>query len=215
VLLINSNCTTGDVIFQKGLRYLEQSFKHRLKLWYVFSGTANDYAAYPDGFQGRLNKLVLKKKLKKELGDELTKAAFFLCGPNGLINMAAECLGSLAIPAGNIYKEYFAPLEKVSETITLPEQTMEVLFHHIEQTNLLEVKPRQTILEAALESRIPISYSCKNGTCGTCIAKVLEGKVHMVNNFALRQEHLSLGYVLLCQAYALDSTVTVETVCLS
>jgi ring-1,2-phenylacetyl-CoA epoxidase subunit PaaE len=116
--------------------------------------------------------------------------SFFLCGPYGLIEIAEETLSSLDIPTGNIYKEYFSPAETKTNTVTLTQQPMEVLFHHIEQTNLLDVEPGKTILESALENRIPVNYSCKNGTCGACVAKVLEGQVHMVSNFARRRNIL-------------------------
>ena len=212
VLLINSNRNVEDLIFRKSLHYLEHSFSHRLKIWYAFSGSDTDSSSFHHHLEGRLNKLVLKKLLKKELGEKINDTAFFLCGPNGLIEMAEETLTTLSIPAGNVYKEYFTATENEKTSIDLPGQTLEVLFHHVEQTNLLEVEPGKTILEAALEYRIPINYSCKNGTCGTCVAKVLEGRVHMTNNFALRQEHIDMGYVLLCQTHPLNNAVTVETV---
>lgn len=211
VLLIYTNRQQSDIIFSKSLQYLEKSYSHRLKIWYVFSGDEKDLSLFENHLEGRLSKLVLKKLLKKELNEQVTDTAYFICGPEGLIDLTDETLNSLGVTPGNIYKEYFNPTLKEDNSFIMPNETMEVLFHHIEQTNLLEVKPGQTILEAALENRIPVSYSCKNGTCGTCIAKVLEGEVHMANNFVLKPEHLDMNYVLLCQSYALNNEVTVET----
>lgn len=40
-----------------------------------------------------------------------------------------------------------------------------------------EVAPDQTILEAALAQRIGLPYGCRHGTCGSCTAQLLAGRV--------------------------------------
>jgi ferredoxin len=40
-----------------------------------------------------------------------------------------------------------------------------------------EVKSNEIILEAAINHGISIAYSCRNGTCRTCIFQILEGQV--------------------------------------
>jgi CDP-4-dehydro-6-deoxyglucose reductase, E3 len=54
-----------------------------------------------------------------------------------------------------------------------------------------------TLLDAALTQNYPLQYSCKKGTCGTCVATVLEGVV-MNEHGALIQS----GSVLTCSAHA-------------
>ncbi|MEY4523765.1 MAG: hypothetical protein RIR27_841, partial [Pseudomonadota bacterium] len=39
------------------------------------------------------------------------------------------------------------------------------------------VQQDETLLEAALQQGITLPYGCKNGACGSCKGKVLEGQV--------------------------------------
>ena len=61
-----------------------------------------------------------------------------------------------------------------------------------------------TLLDAALANRFALQYSCKKGTCGTCVADVLSGLVKNEHD-----EVVSSGTVLTCSAYAL-SDVTLK-----
>src|SRR5687767_13208931 len=40
----------------------------------------------------------------------------------------------------------------------------------------------ESILDAALRQGIMLSYGCKNGQCGTCKGKVLQGEYNTLNN---------------------------------
>ncbi len=39
------------------------------------------------------------------------------------------------------------------------------------------VRPSQTVLEAAIEAGINLPYGCRNGACGACKGKIISGKV--------------------------------------
>ncbi|GAB2675101.1 ferredoxin--NADP reductase [Flavihumibacter cheonanensis] len=211
ILLIYSNKTKQGTIFSQQLERLEAAHQDRLVIWHVITGEKAANQPQQKTIFERLNKLTLKKLLKNQIGTHLLQAAFYICGPIEFIRLADATLLSLQIPQRSIYMEYFNPTEMVNSSITLPESPLEVLLHHYEQTNLLDVIPGKTILEAALEDRIPLPYSCKNGTCGICTAKLLEGQVYMKNNFILSEDMVKDGFVLLCQSHPLDNQVTVDT----
>ena len=211
VILIHANRTKDDVIFKNSLAYMEQLFKHRFIIWNCFSGAADEKSHHAENvIKERLSKLLLKKLLKTLLADKLNQAAYFMCGPSGLLQMSGETLVSLNVQAGHVYKEYFKLPEEPAKKLMLPRKTLEVLLHHFDQTLLVQVKPRNTILEAALQDRMGVNYSCKAGTCGLCVAKLTSGEVHMANNFALPDAQVKQGYILLCQSHPLDNNVTVE-----
>jgi CDP-4-dehydro-6-deoxyglucose reductase len=64
-----------------------------------------------------------------------------------------------------------------------------------------EVEDDETILDAGLRNSIVFPYSCRGGTCGTCKARLVAGKVHYAHPpQALTEDELAAGYVLLCQA---------------
>ena len=68
----------------------------------------------------------------------------------------------------------------------------------------------EPILDAALKVRGDAPYACKNGVCGTCRARVVEGKVEMDQNFALEDDEVARGYVLACQAHPVTDRVIVD-----
>ncbi|HDL8431078.1 CDP-6-deoxy-delta-3,4-glucoseen reductase [Yersinia enterocolitica] len=55
-----------------------------------------------------------------------------------------------------------------------------------------------TILDSALENNINIEYSCKDGTCGSCKAKLISGEIEQSENSALTNEDISNGFILTC-----------------
>lgn len=65
-----------------------------------------------------------------------------------------------------------------------------------------EVGRNQTVLEAALGQGIAWPHDCTVGTCGSCRAKLLRGKVDAITPFGytLSREELAAGYILACQA---------------
>lgn len=210
ILLINSNKTGDDIIFAKALMNIKQTFLHRFQMISVFTKELPaDISGCDEMIEGRLSRIRLKKLIKQFTGEEFFNAHYFLCGPNGLLQLASDALKSLEIPDAQIFKESFQTTEEES-SLQLPDVTREVLLHHYERTNLLEIIPGKTILDAALEDHVPVQYSCKNGTCGICIGKLTSGNVHMKQNYALQQEQLESGLVLLCQSHPLTDDVTIE-----
>ncbi|MFN7088085.1 MAG: 2Fe-2S iron-sulfur cluster-binding protein, partial [Burkholderiales bacterium] len=64
----------------------------------------------------------------------------------------------------------------------------------------------ETILEAALREGFVIAYGCRNGACGACKGKVLEGRVDYghYQEHALSEAEKRLGFALFCQARPLS-----------
>lgn len=65
----------------------------------------------------------------------------------------------------------------------------------------ITVEAGDTILGAAERARISLPYGCLYGSCGTCIARVLEGEVvHLEPPRGLKEEGREQGFVLACIA---------------
>ena len=67
-----------------------------------------------------------------------------------------------------------------------------------------------SILDATLRYRADAPFACKNGVCGTCRAKVVEGKVRMDANYALEPADVAAGYALACQSHPAAERVVLD-----
>ena len=78
---------------------------------------------------------------------------------------------------------------------------------HLKQSNQsFTVEEDETILEAAEEAGIILAFSCRSGTCRSCLTKVLSGCAEHDPEYAdeLSIDTLEIedGYRLLCSALA-------------
>ncbi len=77
--------------------------------------------------------------------------------------------------------------------------------------NTFKVRPSQTVLQAAIEAGINLPYGCRNGACGACKAKLLQGKVihDDYQGSAMSDAELIAGNALLCCARPMED-LTIE-----
>lgn len=75
------------------------------------------------------------------------------------------------------------------------------------------VEKGETILEAALRSGLSLNYSCNNGSCGECRARVLSGDPGEIlpHDYVLRESEKSQGVILLCSTRAASDLVIEAT----
>lgn len=75
----------------------------------------------------------------------------------------------------------------------------------------VEVDGETHILEAALSQGVVLPYGCKNGACGSCKARIVEGRIIQDSHqgSALTAEEERSGFALLCRARA-ASDLTVQ-----
>lgn len=69
---------------------------------------------------------------------------------------------------------------------------------------------KETLLESARRAGLSPPFSCEAGNCGTCMAKLVEGKATMRVNDALDEDEVAEGYILTCQGVPDTPSVTVE-----
>ncbi|TDK91406.1 2Fe-2S iron-sulfur cluster binding domain-containing protein [Mycobacterium paragordonae] len=66
-----------------------------------------------------------------------------------------------------------------------------------------------TLLQTARMAGLAAPSSCEVGSCGTCMARLIEGDARMLNNDALEDEELDEGWILTCQALPTSRAVRV------
>jgi ferredoxin len=69
-----------------------------------------------------------------------------------------------------------------------------------EAVRSIEVGPRRSILNAAVAAGERLPYSCRNGECGSCVAKLVSGTVAHPDATVLTPSQRNRGFILLCLA---------------
>ena len=87
--------------------------------------------------------------------------------------------------------------------------TFEIYSVKIDATDLqFDVEGDLTLLEAAEMSRIELPSSCRNGTCRTCLCRLVSGEVSYTIEWpGLSAEEKAQGYVLPCVARPTSNVV--------
>ncbi len=67
-------------------------------------------------------------------------------------------------------------------------------------TRTVTAHPGQIVLEALEDAGMSPPYSCRAGACASCICKLEEGEVEMLENHVLDAGELAEGWILGCQS---------------
>jgi propane monooxygenase reductase subunit len=75
----------------------------------------------------------------------------------------------------------------------------------------MEVEEGETVLDAAFRQGISLMHGCKEGQCGSCKSRMIDGDIEMLkfSTFALPEYESETGHVLLCRTHVF-SDITVE-----
>jgi glycine betaine catabolism B len=182
----------NDIIFRKELQDLQgrvRNFRYHVLL----SKPSLEWT----GDRGHLDRNFIQKAVPN-LKDEL----FFVCGPPSFTETARNILSELEVQPERVRQEVFGGVggapKPVAQTAT--ESAFTVEFAKSRRT--CTVLEGQTLLEAAAEAGVQIPSACRQGQCGTCKTRLLNGQVRMTAENGLDPESKSLGFVLTCVGHA-------------
>jgi ferredoxin-NADP reductase/mono/diheme cytochrome c family protein len=180
-----------DIIFERELELLKQ----RLPNFQLVIVVTKPDAGWT-GPTGRLDRgLVIER-----LGD-VSDLTFFLCGPDGFMNHVKDLLISLGVDTPKILQERFGG-KTGSATVAVYTEAPSGSVEFAKSNKRAAIFAGQSLLEVAEANGIEIPYSCRQGQCGTCVARLLQGEIQMDHEDGLDPALKAQGYVLTCVARA-------------
>jgi 3-ketosteroid 9alpha-monooxygenase subunit B len=199
--LVYANRDENSVIFKAALDELTRAHPDRLEVVYCHD--------HIDGFLDR-------DSAKRHVGSDVG-AQFYLCGPGPFMALVEEALRELHVAHELVHVERFVsphdPGSHAEEpapemagddapdgiTVVLDGETTEVPY-----------KRGEKILGAVRAAGLDAPFSCEEGYCSCCMAKLTAGEVKMDVNDCLSKGLLNEGWVLTCQARCVSGGVKIE-----
>tara|TARA_R100000789_G_scaffold90609_1_gene88191 strand:- start:227 stop:1273 length:1047 start_codon:yes stop_codon:yes gene_type:complete len=202
-VLTYGNKSPEETIFFKELLELQAKFPDRLFIEFVYSRTREDNSHFGRIETSTVN-FVVKNKFKEHAFD-----AFYLCGPEEMINQVSDVLKENGVTEDKILYELFTSEDTGAIDTNVEGQTELTIMVDDEETTF-SMDTKETVLDAALEHDLDVPYSCQGGICSSCIARIVEGKAEMRKNQILTDEEIEEGLILTCQAQPLTPKLKVD-----
>ncbi|MCW3478229.1 2Fe-2S iron-sulfur cluster-binding protein [Neisseriaceae bacterium JH1-16] len=139
----------------------------------------------------------LSRELLAELVPDIAERTVMCCGPAGYMTLAAELAASLGVPPERFHHEAF----QAAAVAALDEAADDGVRHRVRLQpwgDEAEVGHGGNLLAALEAQAIPMTAVCRNGECGSCKVKVLEGDYVQGAQTALSEAELADGYALAC-----------------
>ncbi|MDE2093480.1 MAG: phenylacetate-CoA oxygenase/reductase subunit PaaK [Burkholderiales bacterium] len=209
--LIYGNRTLRSTMFKEEIEDLKNRHLARLALHHVFSDEHTD-APINQGVMDR-------DKIGAFLAGVVPASTIdhaYVCGPFQMNDEAQAALLGAGVPEPRIH----------IERCGVPQQAVGAVIHEARpgdaQTARITIvrdglkreiaftKDQPSILDAACAAGLEVPFSCTSGVCGTCRARLIEGRVRMERNFALDPAEVAGGFVLTCQAHPLTPHVVLS-----
>jgi ring-1,2-phenylacetyl-CoA epoxidase subunit PaaE len=213
-VLVYVNRTTLNIMFLEDLEDLKNRYPDRFQLIHVLDEESLDVEILSGRLDAdRLGRILDCLVLPDDVDD------WFLCGPLPMTDVAREVLLARGAEEQHIHRELFfvgPPPAASSRAPAAARQeepatgaSITVLLDGRSQSFVLP-EDGASILDATLRYRADAPFACKNGVCGTCRAKVVEGKVRMDANYALEPAEVAAGYALACQSHPAADRVVID-----
>lgn len=203
-VLVYGNKSYEETMFYTDLVKLQLEYTNRFFVYFT-----NSQAQEKDSLFGRIDTSTVNYALKNKHA-AIDFDAFYLCGPEPMIHLVSDTLKENGIQEDRIKYELFTATEIKDELpVSVDGETqIEVLVDN--ETFSFTMDKKILVLDAVLKENIDAPYSCQGGVCSSCIARVTEGKVEMVQNQILTDSEIEDGFILTCQAHATTPTLKVD-----
>jgi 3-ketosteroid 9alpha-monooxygenase subunit B len=195
IRLLYANRDVSSVIFADELEALARRYADRFQLVHRF-----------DDVHGFVDAEVVRGVVTNVDTD------CYLCGPGPFMTTVERALGEAGVDPDRVHVERFVSPADTPRVVPPPTATSEANEASSSPTpmaisvtlegrrHLVPYEAGKSILRAALDAGLAVPYSCEEGFCGCCVARLREGAVDMAADDALTAEEKARGFVLTCQA---------------
>jgi ring-1,2-phenylacetyl-CoA epoxidase subunit PaaE len=215
VTLLYGNQRTATMMFRNELAFLKNRYMTRFHWINIFSREPQEAEILSGRINNRKGGELNRRLIRIRDFDE-----FFLCGPEAMISEVSRGLRSEGIEEDHIHFELFASsAENARKAVERHHARAQKHKGKVSEVTVISSGREynfelnadgENLLDAGLSNGIDLPFSCKGGVCATCKAVLIEGKVDMDLNQALRPEELEKGYILTCQSHPISDRVIVD-----
>ncbi len=206
VKLVYANRDEASVIFQSELETLAGEYADRFEIVHSLDSV--------DGY--------MTVERVRELIVDHADSEYFVCGPGVFMDIVEEAVRGAGIPDERFHIERFvSPPDPDEQAAKLEEAAAaaaavpggaptSITVYLDGKTQEIPYEAGQTVLMAAQKAGLEPPFSCTDGFCGCCMAKLSTGRVEMVNNDFLSKKELEQGWVLTCQSVPSEGPLKIE-----
>lgn len=196
IKLFYANRTSDAVIFSDPLKCLTETHPGRLRVTHHFDSDSG----------------VVTPSAVESFTTGTDDADYYVCGPGPFMATVETTLLAAGVPRARLHLERFtvAGIDGADPDGPDAEATEEVVIKLDQQVTTAPYRKGDTLLQTARSAGLRAPSSCETGSCGTCMARVVEGAARMLNNDALDDDEVADGWVLTCQSLPTGRRVRVE-----
>ncbi len=191
VRLFYANRSRDSVIFADALERLGAAHPDRLVVQHHFDDDAG--VVHPDQIASFIA--------------AAGSAELYICGPAPFMDAVEHTALAVGVRADRMHLERFQLNDIAADGA--PCVTEEVTIVLDRRTTVTPYREGNTLLQTARTAGLKAPASCEIGSCGTCMARIVEGSARMINNDALEPDEIADGWVLTCQSLPTSSTIKV------
>ena len=154
--------------------------------------------------------------VRSHVGDALA-ADFYVCGPGPFMEVAERALLGLGVPRERVFIERFEYAgDGTPRDVAAPAAEgsagggVRAWIRLDGAEHEIDVRPGETIVQAARRAGLEPPTSCEEGYCACCMARLREGAGQMKANDVLTPAQLAEGWVLTCQLVPSSPRLRIE-----
>jgi 3-ketosteroid 9alpha-monooxygenase subunit B len=139
----------------------------------------------------------------------------FVCGPAPFMDLIERALVTAGVDHGHTHIERYVSLTGDPFTLDTAapgagSETATLTVQLDGGTHVVACGRTTKLLDAMLTADVDAPYSCREGDCGSCVARLVSGEVDRGGGIALEPEDEADGYLLTCQATPSGDAVEID-----